>query len=194
MQQCICSVGRDHSVSLISLKERKCILLASRHLFPVTCIKWRPLDDFMMVACSDGTLYVWQMETGDKATQYKKKCNPSYLIFFFRSARQSSARHVSGGNFKRLRRKRYDGSNNFPRRWPSKSSCPFFPRAQASKYCCNSTCGHGNNINFSENQRVVFRERQSCLQFYLLLMPFIERSQPTAAPAFKRTPRVRRPL
>lgn len=65
MQQCICSVGKDHSVSLISLKERKCILLASRHLFPVTCIKWRPLDDFMMVACSDGTLYVWQMETGN---------------------------------------------------------------------------------------------------------------------------------
>ena len=28
------------------------------------CIKWRPLDDFMMVACSDGTLYIWQMETG----------------------------------------------------------------------------------------------------------------------------------
>ncbi|XP_046440938.1 WD repeat-containing protein 7-like isoform X2 [Daphnia pulex] len=62
--QCICSVAKDHSVSLISLKERKCVLLASRHLFPVTCIKWRPLDDFMMVACSDGTLYVWQMETG----------------------------------------------------------------------------------------------------------------------------------
>ncbi|XP_057372178.1 WD repeat-containing protein 7-like isoform X1 [Daphnia carinata] len=62
--QCICSVAKDHSVSLISLKERKCVLLASRHLFPVTCIKWRPLDDFMMVACADGTLYVWQMETG----------------------------------------------------------------------------------------------------------------------------------
>jgi len=64
IQQCICSVGKDHSVTLISLKERKCILLASRHLFPVTNIKWRPLDDFLMVACSDGTLYVWQMETG----------------------------------------------------------------------------------------------------------------------------------
>lgn len=65
IQQCICSVGKDHSVTLISLKERKCVLLASRHLFPVTNIKWRPLDDFLMVACSDGTLYVWQMETGD---------------------------------------------------------------------------------------------------------------------------------
>lgn len=39
-------------------------MLASRHLFPVVTIKWRPLDDFMIVGCSDGAVYVWQMETG----------------------------------------------------------------------------------------------------------------------------------
>ncbi|KAH3775334.1 hypothetical protein DPMN_176735, partial [Dreissena polymorpha] len=61
---CVCSVAADHSVSLLSVKERKCVMLASRHLFPVQCIRWRPLDDFMVVSCSDGTVYVWQMETG----------------------------------------------------------------------------------------------------------------------------------
>ncbi|XP_003744606.1 WD repeat-containing protein 7 [Galendromus occidentalis] len=61
--QCICSIGADHAVSLLHLKDRKCILLASRHLFPVTNIKWRPLDDFMIVGCADGSVYVWQMET-----------------------------------------------------------------------------------------------------------------------------------
>jgi WD40 repeat protein len=61
---CICSVARDHSVALLSLKENKCILLASRHLFPVERIIWRPFDDFMLVLCTDHTLYVWQMETG----------------------------------------------------------------------------------------------------------------------------------
>ncbi|KAK6177982.1 hypothetical protein SNE40_012831 [Patella caerulea] len=60
----ICSVASDHSVALLSLKERKCILLAGRHLFPVHTIRWRPLDDFMVVSCNDGTIYVWQMETG----------------------------------------------------------------------------------------------------------------------------------
>jgi len=35
-----------------------------RHLFPVVSIKWRPLDDFIVVGCSDGSVYVWQMETG----------------------------------------------------------------------------------------------------------------------------------
>ena len=39
-------------------------MLASRHIFKVTIIKWRPLDDFLIVGCSDGTCFVWQMETG----------------------------------------------------------------------------------------------------------------------------------
>lgn len=57
-------MASDHSVTLLSLTERKCVTLASRHLFPVVSIKWRPLDDFLIVGCSDGTVYVWQMETG----------------------------------------------------------------------------------------------------------------------------------
>uniref|UniRef100_A0A2A4JZ52 WD repeat-containing protein 7 n=1 Tax=Heliothis virescens TaxID=7102 RepID=A0A2A4JZ52_HELVI len=64
IQKCICSVASDHSVTLLSLTERKCVTLASRHLFPVVAIKWRPADDFMVVGCSDGTVFVWQMETG----------------------------------------------------------------------------------------------------------------------------------
>lgn len=65
VQKCICSVASDHSVTLLGLTERKCVVLASRHLFPVVTIKWRPLDDFMIVGCSDGSVYVWQMETGE---------------------------------------------------------------------------------------------------------------------------------
>ncbi|GIY45625.1 WD repeat-containing protein 7 [Caerostris extrusa] len=62
--QSICSVASDHSVALLALKDKKCIMLASRHLFPIQAIKFRPLDDFLIVYCSDGSLYVWQMETG----------------------------------------------------------------------------------------------------------------------------------
>uniref|UniRef100_A0A6B0VHG6 Putative repeat-containing protein 7 n=1 Tax=Ixodes ricinus TaxID=34613 RepID=A0A6B0VHG6_IXORI len=62
--QSVCSVASDHSVALVGLKERKCVMLASRHLFPVAVVKWRPFDDFMVVGCSDGSVYVWQMETG----------------------------------------------------------------------------------------------------------------------------------
>uniref|UniRef100_A0A8C1VID2 WD repeat domain 7 n=1 Tax=Cyprinus carpio TaxID=7962 RepID=A0A8C1VID2_CYPCA len=65
VQHCVCSVASDHSVGLLSLRERKCIMLASRHLFPIQVIKWRPCDDYLVVGCSDGSVYVWQMDTGD---------------------------------------------------------------------------------------------------------------------------------
>lgn len=61
---CVCSVASDHSVALLSLKERRCLMLASRHLFPITTIKWRASDDFLVVGCIDGSVYLWQMETG----------------------------------------------------------------------------------------------------------------------------------
>ncbi|GAV02423.1 hypothetical protein RvY_12991-2 [Ramazzottius varieornatus] len=60
----ICSIASDHSVALLSLKERKAVLMASRHVFPIQCVKWRPVDDFLLVQCTDGMVYVWQMETG----------------------------------------------------------------------------------------------------------------------------------
>ena len=61
---CICGVASDHSVTLLSLKERRCIMLASRQIFPVITIKWKPLDDFLLIGCNDGSVYVWQMESG----------------------------------------------------------------------------------------------------------------------------------
>ncbi|KFP07872.1 WD repeat-containing protein 7 [Calypte anna] len=64
VQHCVCSVASDHSVGLLSLREKKCIMLASRHLFPVQVIKWRPSDDYLVVGCSDGSVYVWQTDTG----------------------------------------------------------------------------------------------------------------------------------
>ncbi|UYV71208.1 WDR7 [Cordylochernes scorpioides] len=61
---CVASVASDHSVALLALRERRCLLLASRHLFPVNSVRWRPRDDFLVVACADGSVFVWQIETG----------------------------------------------------------------------------------------------------------------------------------
>jgi WD repeat-containing protein 7 len=64
VQSSVCAVSSDHSLSLLSLRENKCILMASRHLFPIQTVKWRPHDDFVVIGCTDGTVYIWQMETG----------------------------------------------------------------------------------------------------------------------------------
>ncbi|XP_065833332.1 WD repeat-containing protein 7-like isoform X2 [Oscarella lobularis] len=60
----ICSVASDNSVALLSLKERKAVLLASCHKFPVRIIHWRPAENFMIASCTDGTVYVWQTDSG----------------------------------------------------------------------------------------------------------------------------------
>jgi hypothetical protein len=65
VQYCICSIASDHSVALISLKERKIVLLANRQSYPVVGLRWRINDDFLLIKCSDGSLYVWQIETGN---------------------------------------------------------------------------------------------------------------------------------
>lgn len=64
LQSSVCSVASDHSVSILNLSEKKCTLLASRQLFPVTVIKWKPSDDSMVVGCTDGSAHVWRLETG----------------------------------------------------------------------------------------------------------------------------------
>ncbi|CAF5092926.1 unnamed protein product, partial [Rotaria magnacalcarata] len=65
VQYCVCSVANDHSVSLISLKERRLILLANRQSFPVVGLRWRINDDFLLIKCSDGSLFIWHIETGN---------------------------------------------------------------------------------------------------------------------------------
>lgn len=64
LQSSICCVASDHSVSILNLTERKCTLLASRHLFPVSVIKWRLSDESIVVGCIDGSVYIWRTETG----------------------------------------------------------------------------------------------------------------------------------
>ena len=65
-QSCICSVALDYSVAILSIAERNCVFLASCHAAPVECVRWRPLEDFLIVGCSDGNVFVWQLETGGR--------------------------------------------------------------------------------------------------------------------------------
>lgn len=55
-------------------------MLASRHLFPIQVIKFRPLDDFMIVGCGDGSVYVWEMETGIYKVVFKNLCGISEVL------------------------------------------------------------------------------------------------------------------
>ena len=62
--QVICCVCSDHSVALLHLEGRRCLLSARKHLFPVRMIKWHPVENFLVVGCADDSVYIWEIETG----------------------------------------------------------------------------------------------------------------------------------
>lgn len=65
VQFCVCSIGSDHTVALLHLKEFKIVLLANRQRSPIVGLRWRINDDFLLIKCFDGSLFVWQIETGN---------------------------------------------------------------------------------------------------------------------------------
>ncbi|XP_055219043.2 WD repeat-containing protein 72 isoform X2 [Gorilla gorilla gorilla] len=63
-EQIICCVCGDHSVALLHLEGKSCLLHARKHLFPVRMIKWHPVENFLIVGCADDSVYIWEIETG----------------------------------------------------------------------------------------------------------------------------------
>ena len=51
-------------MAILSTSERKCLLVAASHSSPVESVRFRLEEDFLLVSCTDGKLYVWLMETG----------------------------------------------------------------------------------------------------------------------------------
>lgn len=60
----VCCIAADHSVSLVGLRDRKVHLVANLQPSPITVIKWRPQEDFLLVGCSDGSVFVWETTSG----------------------------------------------------------------------------------------------------------------------------------
>ncbi|XP_032337046.1 LOW QUALITY PROTEIN: WD repeat-containing protein 72 [Camelus ferus] len=86
--QVICCVCSDHSVALLHLEGRRCLLSARKHLFPVRMIKWHPVENFLIVGCADDSVYIWEIETGtlerhetgERARTILNCCDDSQLL------------------------------------------------------------------------------------------------------------------
>ncbi|XP_039579524.1 WD repeat-containing protein 72 isoform X2 [Passer montanus] len=63
-QSIVCCVCSDHSVAILHLQKRECLLHARKHLFPVKKIKFDPLENVLIVGCEDNSVYIWEIETG----------------------------------------------------------------------------------------------------------------------------------
>ncbi|XP_068060098.1 WD repeat-containing protein 72 isoform X5 [Anomalospiza imberbis] len=63
-QSIVCCVCSDHSVAILHLQKRQCLLHARKHLFPVKKIRFDPLENVLIVGCEDNSVYIWEIETG----------------------------------------------------------------------------------------------------------------------------------
>ncbi len=63
-RHCFLSVGSDRTVSLFSLQNYNCQYVFVGHSAAVETIVWRDDQDFLVVGCSDGGVFVWELGTG----------------------------------------------------------------------------------------------------------------------------------
>jgi len=64
LAECWCSVGEDRSVILYSIRTMEVIHVFGGHSSSVLAVYFKPEMDYLLVRCSDGALYVWQLGTG----------------------------------------------------------------------------------------------------------------------------------
>ncbi|KAL0488596.1 hypothetical protein AKO1_015755, partial [Acrasis kona] len=64
LTDCWCSVGEDRSVILYSVRTLEVIHVLGGHSSSVLAVYFKPEMDYLLVRCSDGALYVWQLGTG----------------------------------------------------------------------------------------------------------------------------------
>ncbi len=60
---CVCSIGSDNTLGIMSLDAMKCVHILGGHPFPIKTVRWRAAHDFAIVGCTDGTVYIWQLGT-----------------------------------------------------------------------------------------------------------------------------------
>jgi len=59
------SIGEDRSVALFQLDSApRCLNIYGAHSAPISFVKWRPEQDYLFVACADGSLNIWEISSG----------------------------------------------------------------------------------------------------------------------------------
>ncbi|KAI9138814.1 hypothetical protein BKA69DRAFT_1127055 [Paraphysoderma sedebokerense] len=63
MKNCVLSISKDNSISVLSLEEMSCLYFFTGHAYPVTQVIWKAAEDYLMIATADGSVHVWQLQT-----------------------------------------------------------------------------------------------------------------------------------
>ncbi|KAL7745887.1 hypothetical protein RI367_008804, partial [Sorochytrium milnesiophthora] len=64
MKSCVLAISADHSMSIISIDKLSTLYYFSSHAHPIVEVVWRTQEDYLLIACADETVYVWQLKLG----------------------------------------------------------------------------------------------------------------------------------
>ncbi|KND01153.1 uncharacterized protein SPPG_04244 [Spizellomyces punctatus DAOM BR117] len=64
LKSSIFSISKDRSIASIDLEDLRCCYRLTGHSHEIDSVHWRTLDEILVVACVDGTAYIWQLKTG----------------------------------------------------------------------------------------------------------------------------------
>ncbi|KAL7749630.1 hypothetical protein RI367_004856 [Sorochytrium milnesiophthora] len=64
MMSCVLAISADHSMSIISIDKLSTLYYFSGHAHPIVEVVWRTQEDYLLIACADETVYVWQLKLG----------------------------------------------------------------------------------------------------------------------------------
>ncbi|EFC48976.1 WD-40 repeat-containing protein [Naegleria gruberi] len=106
LQNCFCSLSDDdHSVIMYSVKTLDVIHILGGHGSTVVAIYWRSDLDYLLVQCSDGTVYVWSISTG----LLERRVSGASAKYLIKTSEQSS---VISGSFGQSDPSTSSGSNS----------------------------------------------------------------------------------
>lgn len=76
------SIGEDRIVGLFGVdRTPHCVRVFPNHSAPISEVRWRPDEDYLLVQCTDGSVSVWEMESGTQESAVRGPDADTILSF-----------------------------------------------------------------------------------------------------------------
>lgn len=76
------SIGEDRIVGLFGVdRTPHCVRVFPNHPAPISEVRWRPDEDYLLVQCTDGSVSIWEMESGTQESSVRGPDADTMLSF-----------------------------------------------------------------------------------------------------------------
>ncbi|EDQ87894.1 uncharacterized protein MONBRDRAFT_33150 [Monosiga brevicollis MX1] len=62
-RNCVAAINGDNSVCIYDIDKGICAARLAGHAYPISRLRWMAEDDFLLVECNNGMVYIWQLSS-----------------------------------------------------------------------------------------------------------------------------------